>query len=129
MKLIAFTDPADFTLYNILNPMKDLDSSLILTFSKPEDFKNAVRKNVTPKPVIIFSASDISSLSHLIDIKEYLADTILLLIVPNEEYYQTIQNNGDLYPRYVFYREDDWQLLVAILDKIKSRQKEFKSVL
>ena len=123
MKLIAFCDPSDLTFHDILRSVDYGDDSRFAAFSDPEEFKEAVRKNIVPRPVIIFSASDQSQLHHITEIKEYIADTILLLIVPDEDCYHDIQKEGSLRPRYVFYRNDDRHLLSAMLNKLNKRQR------
>jgi len=118
MKLIAFSDSPDLNFFKTLYSVAHTHITQILTFVKPADFIEAVRTNISPKPVIVFSGSNRSSFYHLSEIQEYIVDAVLLLIVPNEEVYQAFQNKVPLYPRYIFFKEDEQALLSAILDKL-----------
>ncbi|MFZ5571789.1 MAG: hypothetical protein ACOZF0_15415 [Thermodesulfobacteriota bacterium] len=118
MKIIAFSETADAPFFGILKTFERADKCQVLRFCTAKDFKEAVRTNIAPKPVILFSAVERSQFRHLQDIRDYLFDSILLLIVPNEEHYQSFQKESAIYPRYVFYKEDEQQLLPSVLTKL-----------
>lgn len=118
MQVIVFSAADDRTLFDVFSRLEYHDGGKIQFLTKPSDFKEAVRKNIAPKPVIVFSASDRSSYHHLSEIKKYITDSILLLIVPNEAFYQDLQKEMIIYPRYIFYQEDDRHLMMAMLNNM-----------
>ncbi|RJP82464.1 MAG: hypothetical protein C4522_03170 [Desulfobacteraceae bacterium] len=122
MKIILYSQSSDDYLKKNLH-LDDARSRLIkiCNCKRIEEFKEAVRVNTEPKPVIIFSATEASLLHHIVEVRKYIADAVLLLVLPNDDDCGKDHLERLLYPRYIFYREDDPQILSAMLHKIIDR--------
>ncbi|MFH2065185.1 MAG: hypothetical protein ABIK15_08315 [Pseudomonadota bacterium] len=94
----------------------------VFTCFTTEDFMEAVRRNTEPKPVIIFDAVDTDSLKCLNDIKKFISDSLLFVIVADENTYQKAQTVFSLYPRSILFRDDDPKVLSAMLGKLCNKK-------
>lgn len=122
MKIITYSDTSNHHLQTILKSAAVSYGTQILAFRDVDGFTEAIRINIAPRPVIVFSASDQSAFRHLSKIRQYIADTIFFLMVPDETHFQIFQEQVSIYPRYVFYQEDDQRLLLAILNKLLKKK-------
>lgn len=122
MKIIIYSDSSNHHIRTVLDSAKLSYASQISFFRDVSSFAEAVRTNTDPRPVVVFSASDRSAFRHLSEIRQYIADTIFFLMVPDEAHFQGFEEETSIYPRYVFYQEDDQQLLLAILNNLLEKK-------
>lgn len=128
MKIIALIRPSDIAYKKMLDSVIQSKSDHVSTFFNAGDFKEAVRKNIIPKPIIIFSVPENNSVGHLMEIRKFVTDSILFLIVPNGSSYLRFQKKLSIYPRYIFCRDHDDQLFSSILKKMIITEERNKSV-
>lgn len=118
MKTIVYNGASGFPLETILSPVIRSGAKMITTCMTVFDFVEAVRTNTESRPVIVFCAEDVASLSHLRAIKKYLSDAFLFLIVPDERTCRAALAEFSLFIRHIHYRDDNPYILAAMLRKL-----------